>query len=535
MSEKKPFDMKNIENIENIENTANEEGSAEGGENSNAAEAINANENAPRTRAEKPKAKKRKGGKISVRLTAALLVIAVLFGVALGFALERGNSRNKLNEAQITIDALTARIAESEGFRNDTDGLTDENIDALNQLAGDGADVGAERFSGDDEAFIDNADGAAESVTVAEFNGGTLMSDEVVGAYNDRVAGYIFSGYSQEDIPDDLLEELLAEKAEEKILKLKAQEMGVYELTDADKAEIAAEAESAYAELLALYRGDVAAEGKDEAAVIEETKAYLAQNEGISYDSVYAMLSESRWMQKLYDAITEDVRIESTDIIQLYNEKLESQKAAFNAYSDDYEATQMNGETIVYNLEGYRAVRLLSIAPDGSETASLIEEELTLLDAQSDAERIAQYQAELDDIYAPAEASMQTVLQQLADGASFDDMLAQFGEDVGMQTPELQKTGYYISEASLMWPQQMIESAMALQNAGDISEPFRMNGSVCILEYVGDVTPGVVSIDALYDVISEEALEQARAEAYENTITHWISEADVRYYPERMR
>ena len=81
----------------------------------------------------------------------------------------------------------------------------------------------------------------------------------------------------------------------------------------------------------------------------------------------------------------------------------------------------------------------------------------------------------------------------------------------------------------------MIDAAFALTNPGDISEPFRMNGGVCIIEYLGEVTPGEISIDTMYDTISQEALEYARAEAYEAQVNKWIDEAEIKYYPERMK
>lgn len=482
---------------------------------------------------EKPRPKKK--GRVSVRLTAILLVIALLFGVIVGFALGRSYAHNELIEARIEINSLSDRIAELEGSWNDTDGLTDENIDALNLLYGDGAD--GDVF-GDDEALAGYEDGVTESVVVAEFNGGTLLSDEVADGYNDRIAGYIFSGYTESEIPESLLDELIQEKAEEKVLMLKAQELGVYELTDADRAEIATEAENSFNELISVFRYYTDYVGKEEDQIIAETKEYLAEYEGISYDSIYEMLSESWWTQKLYDEAVKDVRIESTDIIELYNEKLSAQQADFSEYPEDYESLQMSGEIMLYNLDGYRAVRLLSVSPEepgGTDNACLLEEEIAKLDPEADAEKIAQYQAELDATYASAEATMQEIVSQLDAGADFDELLAQYGEDLGMQIDSLRETGYYVSENSILWSESIIQAAFSLENVGDISEPFRMNGCVCILKYLGDVTPGAVSVDEMYDTIAAEALELARSEAYDAKVAEWIAEADVRIYPDRMR
>jgi len=545
MSEKKPFDMENTaaENAEEVTEVV--ETAAE------AAEATSDRENAPRAAEtaeaapapEKPKAKKRKRTKVTLRLTALLLVFALLFGVVLGFALGRNKAKDDLIEARIAIDELTAHIAAMEEAQlADVEGLSDENIDALNLLAGEGSvsNVVEESFLGDDEVLAGYENGTVEPVVVAEFKGGALMSDEAAAAYNDAVAGYIFSGYTEEEVPESLLEETLASLANEKIMMLKAQELGVYELSDADRAEIAREAQDSYNELIGLFRGFVDPSGKDESAVIEETKLYLAESEGITLESVTAMLSESWWQEKMYNKVVENIKIENTDILNLYNEKLEAQKTSFSEYPENFEASQMGGETIVYNLPGYRAVKLLSITADeigAAETAAVIEEEIAGIDPSSttDAPLLAQYQAELDALYAAPEAAMQAVLQQIEGGADFDAMLSQYGEDIGMLTEEIARTGYYVSRDSLLWPKQMIDAAMSLKTAGDISEPFRMNGSVCILEYIGEVPSGVISIDLVYDAVSAEALDLARMKAYDEQAAKWMEEAEVKYYPERMR
>ena len=50
-----------------------------------------------------------------------------------------------------------------------------------------------------------------------------------------------------------------------------------------------------------------------------------------------------------------------------YDELVAEQQQSFTAYPDDYESAQMNGETIVYNLPGYRAVRMLLIGFDNQD------------------------------------------------------------------------------------------------------------------------------------------------------------------------
>lgn len=478
----------------------------------------------------KKSAVRRRKAKVSMQLTAVLIVIALVIGAVIGFFIGRNTIAAQPEEA-LAVSQL--------------DSWENSNAEALDMLSGDAWDSGAEwdgnAWADGGEAFFGNDtapigfDESGEDVIVAEFSGGEIMRSEAVAGYNEMAANYIFSGYTEDQIPESLLTDLLRDMAQQEILKAKAQEMGVYELTEADRVEISAQAENTLNEMIPLFRGFIDSAGKDESTVIEETKAYLAEHEGISYDSVYAMISEGWWSEKLYDAVVKDVSVENADITALYNEKMADQKATFSEYPDVFESTQMRGEAIVYNLEGYRAVRLLSVSSDESgaaETATLIEDQLAMTEDETLA---AQYRAELDALYAPAERAMEEITAQIENGAVFADMLAQYGEDIGMQAEYLNKTGYYVSENSMVWPKQMTDAAFALKNPGDISEPFRMNGSVCIIEYVGEVIPGELAIDAVYDMLSAEALESRRALTYASQIDQWMTEADIKYYPERMK
>ena len=47
-------------------------------------------------------------------------------------------------------------------------------------------------------------------MVVAEFGDGqTLMSDEVMEAYGEELTSYIFSGYSEEEVAETVLDEVL--------------------------------------------------------------------------------------------------------------------------------------------------------------------------------------------------------------------------------------------------------------------------------------------------------------------------------------
>lgn len=491
----------------------------------------------------KGRRKRRRRG-VAVPVTAVLLVLALLFGAVLGYAVGRGVGERRLEEARALITELSAALEEASAaptYDVFEEELTDENRAALENLSGSAflADNGDATFLMEEDSFSAVDETAAEApVVVAEYNGGQIMSDEAAREYSEQMTGFIFDGYSEEEIADILLDEVLRYMVSDRVLEAHAKEMGVYELTDEDRAQIEAEALENYGEQMEFYRSFVDTEGMTEEEANGAVKAYMQESAGVTLDSLSAELESGWWMQKIYDEITKDVSVSDAEVQTAYDELMAHQKESFEAYPDDFEFAQRNGEIIVYNLSGYRAVRMLLFGfddlQDGEEAAALLDE-LKELNPETAAEQIAEYQARLEEIFAPLQARAQEALNELQTGADFCELMERLGEDEGMTDAALREKGYYVSSDSLLWSQEVISAAMALENAGDISGMVRTADGVCILQYVGEVPAGEVALEEVRAELTQETLEGKRYNAYENQLEQWLEEADAVYYPERMQ
>lgn len=506
------------------------------------------NENAPRVEpaAEKQeggrKKKKRKRAKIALPAAAMLLVIALLFGMVVGYGLGRGVGAQRLRDAQAQIAALTEAFEDAAAapvYSEFNEALTGENQSALEDLSGQGFENEAvSELAGEDALLSQMLEGGEqESVVVAEYTGGAIMSDEAAVEYEDQLASLIFAGYSEEEIAGTLLDTVLRYMVSDRILEQKAKEMGLYELTEADQKDIDAAAQAAYDEQLDFYRSFVNTAGMTDEEAAGAVKSYLEQNEGVTLESLRVEIAQDWWTQKLYNEITRDVTVDEAQLQAAYDSLVAEQKESFEAYAQDYEFAQVNGETIVYNLPGYRAVRMLMFALEDAqsvEAVSALNEEIAGLNPETDAEEIARVQAEIDACYAPAQERAQAALAELQAGADFEAML-DGGDDEGMRSTALRETGYYVSEASLLWPRTMIDAAMELQSSGDLSGIVRLDDGVCILEYVGEVSAGEVPLEDVRSALEQTTLENARDAAYEERLNEWLEQANAVYYPERMQ
>ncbi len=489
----------------------------------------------------KSKKKHRKSG-MALPLVAVLVAVALVFGVVVGYAVGRNASGSRLEKAEARLKQLEA---EEEAFQGESmnvfeEELTGENQAALNELSGQNTSLDEQASALMGEDALDGSGNAADgtqSVVVAEFEGGQLMSDEVSRAYEEQMTSYLFAGYSEEEISASLLDEVMHSMVSDRVLEAHAREMGLYDLTDEDMTQIEAEAEARYQEQIDYYRDMVDTEGMTPEEANGAVKAYLQEVEGVTLEGLRAEIEKDWWMDKIFDAITADISVSDEELQEAYDALLEEQTNNYQTYPEDFEFAQMNGETIVFNLPGYRAVRmlLLRMSLEESDNAYALASQIQQLDPETQAEEIQQLQAQLDGCYADAQQQAEDILAQLESGADFVELMKTVGEDDGMKDPKLENTGYYISESSQLWPQSIIDASMAMNEEGQISEPLRTEEGICILQYVGEVPQGEVPLEDVREYLLQDTLESAKQEAYQQQLDAWVQEANPQYYPERMQ
>ncbi|MBE5774122.1 MAG: hypothetical protein E7337_09340 [Clostridiales bacterium] len=497
-----------------------------------------------------PRRRKKKTG-VPVLLVIVLLIIALGFGGLTGFVIARTTAEGDSDE----LKAANERIIELEntltliGFSTEEDDV-DEFIfddlgetDGLTDLSGEdesfeGSDL--ESWGGwEDETILEGTlTEPEEPVVVAEFKGGNLMSSEVIPEYNDQLTTQIFAGYAAEDIADDLLQEVLSYMVSDKIIATKAAEQGLDTLTNEDLVAINAEANEIYDELVHYYIDFVREEGMTDEQAHAAAEEYLSIEEGTTLETITQELKDTWWAQKFYDYTVKDVTVSDAEVQELYNITLEDQKEMFETYPEEYEYAAYTGETLLYNLDGYRAVKHILIPfadEESAATAMDLLDQIEQLDPETEFETITEYQAQLDALYQPLETTAAEIIDRINNGEDFDALMAAYSADAESMTEPLSETGYYISNDTQLWSAEFIEGSMMLQSIGDISAPLRSADGLHIVKYVSDIKPGAVSITEAYNTVKEEALLIKQSDFYEAQCETWIAEADTKFYPERLQ
>ena len=451
-------------------------------------------------------------------VTALLVVLALICGGVAGYL---GGSRfssaaKKLAEAEQRIEEYELMFAELYTEQYEDEKAAEEAAEAENN--GTAALTGTNVIESE----------VAEVFVVVEYDGGTIMSDEVAPRYEQALSDHAMAGEEVSAVTGDILNGVLEDMARERIAYIKAQELGFTEYTDQDMKAIDALAQAEYDGTVKFHAG-----GSTDEAAIASTRQYLADAEGYTLESVRAGIEQDYWQTKLYDYIIADVKVDADDISALYNERLAQQQEAFEADPSAFEAALMNGEIVVYNPAGYRTVKQIFFALDEASAARAAEINAQL-ETETDETVRAELQAELDALYAPLEEKADQAISEFEGGEDFDKLIDKYGDEGTLSAGAFSSTGYYISESTTMWPRAFVEAGMALAAPGDVSPAVRSEDGVHVVRYIANVESGAVPLSNVSSRLTTETQSVEKQRAYDAQLQTWMDEANVKYYPERM-
>ena len=256
-----------------------------------------------------PRRRRRQG--VSVLAVIVLIILALLIGAFGGYIIAR-----KTDTHIHTIQDLNDRVTELENTLTLIGYPLGEDVDpaqwAYDNTAGDTA---LQELRGDNGGWAEDDDdlwndetllGAtlpedSDPVVVAEFQGGQLLSSEVIPEYNDQLSSQIFSGHSADEVAEDTLNRVLKKLAGDKLIALRATELGLTELSEADLAQIRQQATANYETQL----NDYVAFSEDPGET-RESAAKKLEAEGVTLESVVESLKQSWWSQKYFEHIVKE-------------------------------------------------------------------------------------------------------------------------------------------------------------------------------------------------------------------------------------
>ena len=345
------------------------------------------------------------------------------------------------------------------------------------------------------------------------------------------------------------------------LMENKIAEYGLGEITDEEKQALRVESDANFELGIEEY---ISYYGMTRDEVMEQLEL-----SGVTADSQFEIYLANIPYQRLYDYVTKGAEVADEMVAEEYALYVESDREAYAEDAGTYEIyTQYYGSEIYYVPEGFRLVKHILLLPPDEISADMIDyetdmttvdmelsalyEELYALENETEdgeeprtAEEIqadidakqAEYDAlsekytALGDAILPAlQAQIDEIYAKLEEGASFDELIAEYGQDAGM---EMNPEGYRVHKDSAIYETNFRDGAVALGEIGSVSEPVQSEFGVHIIQYVGDVPGGPMPItDEIAAMLRESLLQAVQDEMFGQYIEEWTKEFGVESHPE---
>ena len=414
---------------------------------------------------------------------------------------------------------------------------------------------------------------AGTTVTKAEVRQAT----ENVLDYQQYMYSYYGMNYDRTDAEHiaSAQETAIQSLIEQAVIKQKIQEYATDQFTDEELAVINDKVDSTYdnyfAAVQSYYFADTQLTGDDLTVAVEAKMLELGYGDKASLLETEKLGAAT---DKLKAEVVKDVAVTDDEAMSEYATKESEAMSAYAADLTKYASDVSSGGIIYYIPDGYRYVKnlLIKISDDDKTaiadmTAKIADDQASLdavtsaiaelpedpatdtedqqksraeLTDQSDAMTadIADLNAQLDTLtnsaYAAIQPKVDEVEAKIAAGADFDTLIAEYGQDPGMQSEPEKSQGYLVCEGITTYVDVFTAKAMALKKTGDISDPFRSDFGVHILQYASDLKSEQVPYSQIKDQITQNLLTEKQDTLYNETLSQWVKEANAKTYADRM-
>ena len=403
--------------------------------------------------------------------------------------------------------------------------------------------------------IIDKSDPTEGGKVVAKVNGESVTYDKFYAIYSQYVTMYNAYGYSESDpnyasIFQEMRQAIIDELVLEKVLLQKCKEAGLLPLNEDDKQKVTELLQADIDEYKkSIIENAKTTDGENQRT--DEEYAELAEEElrkfyetTSSYDELFTFKTNDYVISKLKEDQTKDITVSDTEIQEYYNQSLEDQKDAFEDFHE-FEDAYNAGETIFYNLEGYRVVShiLIPISNDEATKISNLRKEAATAkssaSSETDETKKAEYLATekaktdeanqaLNDALKKIEDKLEEVLTKIDSGEDFDELITEYSSDSNNNG-----AGYLVGPDTDDFMESFSKEALRLQTEKEISEQgVASDYGYHILRLDKLIIAGEVPLEDLKTQITESLLYSKQSARWDALQTEWQNAAEIEVFNE---
>lgn len=410
------------------------------------------------------------------------------------------------------------------------------------------------------------------STVLVEYDGGTITEFDVMASFygNYSYIAQLYSSFGMSmdsGMVNDILQDVVDTEIQSRAIAKEFESRGLTLSKTLD--EIYAEADEAYqSNYDYVYEN---AEGDTDEVRAANTELSLYQ-QGYTKDYLREYFVSTYQTEAVEAAVREEIsEVTDEELQAAYEEQVAADESTYTETPTKLDGTMTSADALVcWMPEGYRTVKHVLVIPEDEVLQAVTDARKAVDTAQTELETLKtelddvnddepeegeevrtaeEIQADIDakeaevaNLEAAAKAAETACLESVKDrtdeiyakleaGEDFDAVMAEYGEDPGMQSEPSMTSGYYVSADSTQWDANFTAGAMLLSQVGDYSaEPVISTSGVHIIYYNSDVTPGAVPLEDIRDALYDQTLESMKSEHYQNELTSWVDALNPVYH-----
>lgn len=421
-------------------------------------------------------------------------------------------------------------------------------------------------------APADAADAVSEEpVLLVTINGEPIMSDNSELQYWISYYLYQLSSYGYDLTDPELLNTVnqyaLNTTLRVVMIKQKAAELGLDKFTEEETAELREKAKADWEELVLSYEADAgitADSTEDEKAAARADALAVLEADGYEEEAYIQDYVDSELnnmlITRLRDHLSADASVTDEEVQAYFDQMVAQDEQNYGQSIDYYEYMTYYVQPSYFIPAGYRGITHILLEVDDQLLANWIDLSARYEEQQAaagdeavpaaggeaadaeaaDAEAAAEPTAEpvtLEMVEAAKQAVLDSVQPKvdeikakLAAGASFDDLILEYGIDPGMKDAATRAEGYAVHKDSIIWDPAFTAAAMGLEKIGDVSEPVVGQNGVHILYYLRDIPSGPVELtDEMKNEIRASLLEEKKDNLLYGALDQWLASSEIVY------
>lgn len=366
----------------------------------------------------------------------------------------------------------------------------------------------------------------SEDTVVAKVNGQKITKGEFNEVYEQVKQSYFITEEMENDpeqqeaiaqIKAEVLEQLIMQK----LITQKAEDAGFVVNDDIlDQARL--EFENIIAEVAAQMEMMDSGNAEQEEDAGNQDKDYMAEARafveeqldimGKTEDEYIKLIAQQMVIDSFVEEQVKDVNATEQEIEEYYDERLQAQKENISILA--YEEVEL------YTPEEARVKHVLIKLPQEE-----IDEYNNMI-AEGKEKEAEEY---LDEKLKAIEPKAMEVLEKAKNGEEFEKLIAQYGEDPGMEDNDM---GYIVRQDGSFVP-EFEEAAFSLEE-GEISELVASSYGYHIIKLYEKTPEKEYTLDEKYDELKQVVSQQKKMDAWQVMFDEWMEEAKIKRYERRL-